>query len=75
MRDGRNISKKVKNKKKPLLLFKNENKYFFRKHIWKNLVYIVTFVLQFFRVAGYSKSSDFSEFQNVISVNFDQNQS
>ena len=75
MRDGRNISKKVKNKKKSLLLFKNENKYFVRKHIWKNLVYIVTFVLQFFRVAGYSKSSDFSEFQNVISVNFDQNQS
>ena len=75
MRDGRNISKKVKNKKKSLLLFKNENKYFVRKHIWKNLVYIVTFALQFFRVAAYSKSSDFSEFQNVISVNFDQNQS
>ena len=75
MRDGRNISKKVKNKKKSLLLFKNENKYFVRKHIWKNLVYIVTFVLQLLHVAGYSKSSDFSEFQNVISVNFDQNQS
>ena len=25
--------------------------YFVRKHIWKNLVYIVTFVLKFFRVA------------------------
>ena len=53
MRDGRNISKKVKNKKKSLLLFKNENKYFVRKHIWKNLVYIVTFVLQLLHVAGY----------------------
>ena len=26
---------------------------FVRKHIWKNLVYIVTFVLQFFYVPGY----------------------
>ena len=75
MTDGRNTSKKAKNKKNSLLLFKNEKKHSVRKHIWKNLVYIVTFVLQFFRVAGYSKSSDFSEFQNVISVNFDQNQS
>ena len=30
--------------------------YFVRKHIWKNLVYIVTFVLQFFLVAGSDKT-------------------
>ena len=26
---------------------------FVRKHIWKNFVYIVTFALQFFYLAGY----------------------
>ena len=50
MRDGRNTSKKAKNKKKSLLLFKNEKKYFLRKHVWKNLVYIVTFVLQLLKM-------------------------
>ena len=33
--------------------FIQENLYFVIKHIWKNLVYIVTFALQFFHVAGY----------------------
>ena len=32
--------------------------YFVRRRIWKNLVYVVTFVLQFFRVAGYWKKSN-----------------
>lgn len=32
--------------------FTYENLYFFRKHIWENLAYVVTFALQFFRVAG-----------------------
>ena len=27
-----------------------------RKHIWKNLVYFVTFILQVFHVAGYWKN-------------------
>ena len=31
---------------------------FCRKHIWKKLIYIVTFVLQFFSVAGYWKCSN-----------------
>ena len=53
MTDGRNTSKKAKNKKNSLLLFKNEKKHSVRKHIWKNLVYIVTFVLQLLHVAGY----------------------
>ena len=32
--------------------------YFVRKHIWKNLVYVVTFVLQVLHVAGYWKCSN-----------------
>ena len=35
-----------------------KNLYFAREHIWKNLVYIVSFVLPPFIVAGYWKSSD-----------------
>ena len=38
--------------------FIEKNLYFVRKYIWNNLVYIVTFVLQFFRVSGYSKCSN-----------------
>ena len=30
---------------------------FVKKHIWKNLVYIITFVLQFFYVVDYRKWS------------------
>ena len=41
-----------------LLLFYIENSYFVRKHIWKNLVYIVTFALSFFHVEGYWKCSN-----------------
>ena len=37
--------------------FMQKNLYFVRKYIWKNLVYIGTFVLQFFRVAGCWKCS------------------
>ena len=40
------------------LTFYIENLYFVRKHIWKNLVYIVTFVLQFPCVADYWKCSN-----------------
>ena len=32
--------------------------YFVKKHIWKNLVRSVAFVLQFFHVAGYWKCSN-----------------
>ena len=42
------------NKKKlffDLYFLMQKNLYFVRKHIWKNLVYIVTFVLKFFREA------------------------
>ena len=62
MRDGRNISKKAKNEKKSnsnnkcflySYFFRTKKKYFVLKHNWKNLVYVVTFVLQLFRVAGY----------------------
>ena len=35
-----------------------KNLYFVRKRIWNNLAYIVTFVLQFFRVTGYGKCSN-----------------
>ena len=35
------------------LLFYTEKMVFVRKYIWKNLVYIFTFVLQFFHMAGY----------------------
>ena len=38
-----------------LYFFIQKNLYFFRKHIWKNIVYIVAFVLQFFRAACYWK--------------------
>ena len=31
---------------------------FARKHVWKNLDYIVTFLLKSFRAAGYWKCSD-----------------
>ena len=31
--------------------------FFVGKHIWKNLVYFVTFVLQIFRMAGYWKNT------------------
>ena len=41
-----------------LLIFYIKKLYFARKHIWKNIVYIVTFVLQFFRVADYWKGSN-----------------
>ena len=34
--------------------FIEKNLYFVRKHFWENLVYIVTFVLQFFCVSGYA---------------------
>ena len=36
-----------------LLIFYIEKFILFRKNIWKNLVYIITFVLQFFCVAGF----------------------
>ena len=39
-----------------LLITFLEKIYFIRKHIWKILVYIVTFVLQFLRLAGYWKA-------------------
>ena len=39
------------------LIFYIEKFILFRKNIWKNLVYIITFVLQFFCVAGYLKRS------------------
>ena len=35
-----------------LHFFIQKNLYFARKHIWKNLVDIVTIVLQFYRVAN-----------------------
>ena len=38
--------------------FMLEKLYFVRKDIWKNLVYIVTFALPFFHVAGYWKCSN-----------------
>ena len=38
--------------------FIQENFYFLRKHIWKNLIYIVTFALSLFHVAGYCKCSN-----------------
>ena len=42
-----------------LLIFYTEKFcYFVRKQIWKNLVYTVTFALQFFRVAGCCKCSN-----------------
>ena len=40
------------------LLFYTEKMVFVRKYIWKNLVYIFTFVLQFFGMAGYWKYSN-----------------
>ena len=40
------------------LLFYTEKVVFVRKYIWKNLVYIFTFVLQFFHMAGYCKCSN-----------------
>ena len=41
-----------------LLLFIWEILYFVRKHIWKNLDYIVTYALPFFHVARYWKYSN-----------------
>ena len=41
-----------------LSLFYTEKIMFVRKYIWKNLVYIFTFVLQFFGMAGYWKCSN-----------------
>ena len=35
-----------------------KNIYFLRRHIWKNLVYIVAFLLQFSRVTGHWKFSN-----------------
>ena len=53
--------KKIEHKKKSnnnnifftFTFLHRENLHFFRKHTLKNLVYIATFVLQSFRVAGY----------------------
>ena len=40
------------------ILLYRKKLYFVRKHIWKNLVYIFTFALQFFCVADYWKCSN-----------------
>ena len=68
-RDRKKTLKKEKEKRKIrqsqitiniflLLIFYIKKLHFARKHIWKNIVYIVTFVLQFFRVADYWKGSN-----------------
>ena len=68
-REKKNIEKRerktiTKNEKKSATIicfyvyFLYRKIYFFRKHIWKDLLYIVTFVLQFFHVVGYLKCSN-----------------
>ena len=45
-----------------------KNLYFVRKHIWKNLIYAVTFVLQFFaqQVIGNAATKDQHPYRYVL---------